>query len=444
MYSALNITLLLPNSILTNVAHNGIVYIIRMQKKTRTILFYSSVIFFTLLSIVVVLYSLGYKYDFIDNKFVKTGSLRVATNLSNAEVYINSELKGKTSFITGNFSKGRFLPRIYNVRVEKEGYQTWEKNIDIERGLFSDFPVVVLLPDKFEITITASSSLSVPYFSFDKSLRRAYLEDGVSEDGLSAISVLALDNGQLVDVFEVPKKVLSENPIVADAKFYYLNDNNLMQFDPKKETYIILSETVKSFYVSQEHAYFTKFSDNTLYIVNTSSDQIKNLLNDLQNETDLIIKAEQVGNEYYLLLSFLNSSNKLFKFNENDLEPETIASNVLGFEVSPDRKKLSYFTRNELWTIWLNDTTSQPLRKAGEKELITRYSHEIKNVKWYRNSEHLIVQVGGGLVFVEIDGRGKKRNQYDITYFDGIFNYEGSSNNMWIFGGKELANFKLE
>jgi hypothetical protein len=129
-----------------------------MRKKTRRVLFFVSVALFILIGCGAVIFALGYKYDFVQNKFLKTGSLEIELNVP-AEIYINDELAGGTSFLGNSFSKGRLLPRSYRVRVEKNGYQTWQKLLKIEAGFLTSHPKVVLIPESFDEVIVASSSL---------------------------------------------------------------------------------------------------------------------------------------------------------------------------------------------------------------------------------------------------------------------------------------------
>lgn len=132
-----------------------------MKKKTRQSLFYVAVVVFAVLSYLIVMFALGYKYDFVENKFLKTGSFQIKTNVD-AQVYINDKLAGNTSFLLNSFSEARLLPRTYSVRVQRGNYQLWQKLVTIEAGRFADFPKVVLLPesDEFREVMVASVSLS--------------------------------------------------------------------------------------------------------------------------------------------------------------------------------------------------------------------------------------------------------------------------------------------
>ncbi len=104
------------------------------------------------------------------------------------------------------------------------------------------------------------------------------------------------------------------------------------------------------------------------------------------------------------LLPFYVKNGVLFKNMENG-ETERLAYLVTGFAISPDDNKVTWWNVNELWIMWLSDTDYQPYHKAGDKELITKFSVKIKKAAWFHDSDHVVVDSGGYKV-VEIDKRG--------------------------------------
>lgn len=94
----------------------------------------------------------------------------------------------------------------------------------------------------------------------------------------------------------------------------------------------------------------------------------------------------------------------LFKNMENG-ETERLAYSVLGFVISPEGKKIVWWNANELWVMWLSDTDYQPYHKAGDKDLVNKFSVKIKNTAWFRDSDHVVVD-SNGYKIIEIDKRG--------------------------------------
>lgn len=99
---------------------------------------------------------------------------------------------------------------------------------------------------------------------------------------------------------------------------------------------------------------------------------------------------------------FLIKKGALMATGEN---PEKIADSVKGFALSKDKNKLAWWTANEVWVMWLNDANYQPYHKKSDRELITRFSTQIKKAAWFRDEDHLIID-SGGYKILEIDTRG--------------------------------------
>jgi len=92
-------------------------------------------------------------------------------------------------------------------------------------------------------------------------------------------------------------------------------------------------------------------------------------------------------------------------FRNVDGTSEKLAPLATGFSLSSDNRKISWWNDSEIWIMWLSDTDYQPFHKAGDKDLITRFSIKIKNANWFRGSDHVVVDSNGYKV-VEIDKRG--------------------------------------
>ena len=90
-------------------------------------------------------------------------------------------------------------------------------------------------------------------------------------------------------------------------------------------------------------------------------------------------------------------------------EKFTIATSATEF-ISPDKDKKIYVSDNQLWVVYLNDAKEEPLKKAGEKELIAAYEAPIGFFGWLNDSGHIIWFANGALNIAELDNRGGKRN----------------------------------
>src|SRR3989344_9232591 len=406
-----------------------------MHKKTRKRLFYISIFIFAILSAVVVLFSLGYKYDFVNNKIVKTGSFRVATNHSGAEIYINYRLAGKTSFLSNNFSKGGFLPRTYDIRVEKDGYIPWEKKITIESGFFTDFPAIVLMRDDlaFVLTASASSRFGNPWLGFDENSGFAYLGERQGGNKPVSFAVRAVGGGEVAGGFDVPLSVINKNPIIFDKNFYFIDKAGLYVYDTGLGQTRLLSAGVKSFSIDRDRFMVADLGDNLTYSIKIKTGNDRKDIAEISTGYSFK-KAITAGGSYYFILSN-NSGNALFEFKNGGWLK--IKDGVSDVSLSPDNKKIAYFTDREVWVRWILPTSSQPTRLAGDEEFITRFSSKISQSFWYKDSEHLLIKTGDILKFIEIDGRGGNRNIIDLADI-GFGQFVYKNNLIGILNGSSL------
>ncbi len=116
-----------------------------MTRTTRRILFYCAIIIFIGISWVVLLYAQGYKYDFSQERFIRTGAIYIKTNTS-AQVLIDGKSTTNTSLLTNSVSIGGLLPATHIVSVQKSGYSLWQKKVTVSVGFVEDYTRVMLLP----------------------------------------------------------------------------------------------------------------------------------------------------------------------------------------------------------------------------------------------------------------------------------------------------------
>ena len=84
-----------------------------------------------------------------------------------------------------------------------------------------------------------------------------------------------------------------------------------------------------------------------------------------------------------------------------------VAENVLGFATAKDQSRILWWTRNEVWVLWLRNTDQQPYRTEGERQVLTRFSVPITRAAWFRDLEHVAVDLGNqSYRIIEIDTRG--------------------------------------
>ncbi len=96
--------------------------------------------------------------------------------------------------------------------------------------------------------------------------------------------------------------------------------------------------------------------------------------------------------------------NKILYFNDGGTL-KVYATNVTGYSLTDNGKKILWWYDRDLWVAWLDDTDYQPYKKEGDRELVTRFATPIKKAAWFRGQDHVLADTNGFKV-VEIDKRG--------------------------------------
>lgn len=84
-----------------------------------------------------------------------------------------------------------------------------------------------------------------------------------------------------------------------------------------------------------------------------------------------------------------------------------IAEEVLGFALTGNRDRVLWWTRSEVWVMWLTNTGYQPFRIEGERQSLGRWTAGVRGAAWFRDRDHVVVDLGSqGYRVVELDQRG--------------------------------------
>lgn len=128
-----------------------------MRKRTRTILFFSLFFAFVFLTPAVVLYSQGYRFDFEKRKITQTGAIFLKIEPKPAAIYINDKLVEKTDFFFGSALLENLLPGEYKIKIKKDGYYLWEKNLEVKEKQVTEAKSIILAPNKIDYTTSTKN-----------------------------------------------------------------------------------------------------------------------------------------------------------------------------------------------------------------------------------------------------------------------------------------------
>ena len=387
-----------------------------MTKKTRTILFLVCLVLFLLVAPAIVFYSQGYRVDLnppAGGKIItQTGGLFLKTLPKQVEIYLNEKLKKKTDFFFGSVLIENLLPGKYKVAVEKEGFYPWQKTLEIKEKEVVEAKNIVLFPENLEFNVLIDQ---VENFWFSSDEKGIVLKENSPAGG---------EDGWALKLYELDKEIKSH---LIEEKDISLKDVDLLNLkfseDSKKISLEVgVAEQIKYFTLSlektppaltEEKAILPPIEnvltfeeiDNDIYYLDNFGNLFKN--EEKLTEINFPVKQEtKYALEIFQDFIFLIEGNDLYKLNSDSKSFEKFFEDIRMLKISPDSKKIVYFSNYEIWILFLKDTEENPAKRAGEKLFLMRLSEKIEDIFWL-NSDYLVFNVGNKIKITEIDARDR-------------------------------------
>jgi hypothetical protein len=262
--------------------------LINMTRRFRRIILLATTLFFILTAPLVLGYAWGYSFDWQKKKPVLTGGFYLKSIPKKAEVYIDDKPKKETpAFIK------RLIPREYQVKVVKEGFYPWQKNLKIESKLVTEARNILLipinpkikvvdqeLPNDFSLEEFLNSEKPNYIFYIQKPSYILYKTDQ-NNSFQEQINLTPLPNEQDYQIFD------SSNEQIA-----VLSDNQkLYIFNYQTRNFELISQDVQGVQFSNDNKkllYFTPYELWVYYLEGASEQPSKNA-----GDKELITRSSQ-------------------------------------------------------------------------------------------------------------------------------------------------------
>lgn len=134
-------------------------------------------------------------------------------------------------------------------------------------------------------------------------------------------------------------------------------------------------------------------------------------LADMLKITASSIKKAEKGSGIWYVLASVDKHRPLYTIQGDTVKK--ISSDVQDFILNDNGTRVAWFTKSEVYVDWLEDTSNQPLRSKGDREMIMGTVLPFLKVEWFSTGEHLILADKNKIQFTELDGRGG-RNAYTL------------------------------
>jgi hypothetical protein len=355
-----------------------------MTRKTRRIIFYIFLLFFIVFVPTIIFYARGYNFDFEKKIFVATGGIYLRSYPQKADIYIDSKESGKTN----NFIK-RLVPKVYNVKLVKENYHLWQKELTVKPWIVTKAEKIFLVPSNPKIFLIDQNEVNQLLF-----------KDQYSEKELIDIVKKSSKNKIL--------KINNFNHDLKEDKFYFIGDDNL---------------------------YSLKINQNNV----ASSSLSGPLVPSITNYT--IYKDGIIYSEYY--------SEIIYELDLTSLKSTPVFDQVFPsfsegkWILSDDNKKLLCQKDKSVEILWLDDIDNSFLRKKGEIEKII-FTEKINNAIWYpRTDEHLIIATDNEILITELDNRAPRNTISFVTTEKPEIRYDSKTSTLYFLSQEKLYQTEL-
>lgn len=304
-----------------------------MKKITRRILFCTCVVLFLTISPLVILYAFGFRYDFTKKKLIQTGIIYLTPNIQDKiKILINDREEPNKISIKGIFKKEfvleNLMPKIYNIKIDKENYHTWEKNLVVMPGI-TTYAQPLLLPSNPKINLIFND-VNIPIWSISNTFRKIfYLKS--SNEKISANTYDFYKKITNTKIIEIPPTQSNDiNNIIQNSKIFLA---------PNGEKF--------SFILSQE---------NTRIILLNSIEKNISTIADFISNDKIIDASWDVSSQYFL---YLNGKGDLNLYDTVAKKSKKILDNILGFSLN--NEDIYYLDKNN--SFFYRSMINKPTKK---------------------------------------------------------------------------------
>ncbi len=118
-----------------------------------------------------IIYSMGYKINFMSRKIIKTGMIVLSVDVKPDKISINNQSK-----TAKKESAYQLVPAYYDVKIEKDGYKEWKVSTQVKEELVNYYSNIVLFKDSIKVEKLQNSDkielLNLPISSLAEDSKR--------------------------------------------------------------------------------------------------------------------------------------------------------------------------------------------------------------------------------------------------------------------------------
>ena len=417
----------------------------KRQRRNKIIVTCLIIPILLLAALSIVFYAFGWRYDFRQNKLFLSSILYINSQPTNADIYLNDKLIGKTKI-----ARQEVKPGDYNLKIIKDGFYPWETMlnvpafsvVEVDPYLFYQNPkqekeikINKLLAEHNQ-TIVFNQNEAINYcdlpcdktkelHSVNTNFKNIYLTNNKLYFEYANFYVAYDLNNQTKEKI-IKLEIEPQKTVFNDRGIYVLTDNNIL-YQLTETNPSLIEKNVKTITANSDWLFYLILSGNLLArqdqskIISQNSISVSNFpkteLN--LNNTDLATLNDNI---------FIIQNNDYFLLNNN------IAQYI--------NQNLQNYTNVDGYSAWINvDGELFFKNPQNEKAIfINRYFKNPNSIKFF-SPEYLILEYSNEIKIIEISTKQEfiifKPNQ-KLDYI-----YPSSDTNLAIINSNSIKNYKI-
>ena len=325
-----------------------------IPKQTRRLFFYTLFLIFILIAPILIAMSYGYRLDFGTGVVEKRGGIFVKSKTPRLSIFLNGNFVKETSFFSGGALLPEVPPGTYLLRIEKQGFHTWSKTVEVEPALVTELRQILLTPRPLARATTTDTDLA-----------------------------------------------LVENPNHPEENFTIDKKNNLVQ------------KTATSTNLLATNVYSFGIIENTIFFIDKNGFLARLVLPDgtvetiarpgffLKEDANVKFSRSPLGD-----LAILDESGGFFLLDPSGAVIH-LGGGVRKANFDERGEKILLAKEFKIEAVWLRPNPYQPFQSSGTKEKVLELGSQIIDARWfYGNNSHIVFQTKAGVFFTELAGRG--------------------------------------
>lgn len=416
----------------------------------RRIISITFILLFLITAPVLLLYSMGYRFNAKKNKVEFVGALFLDSHPKNVKININK----KPSEQSMPAKIVNIIPGTYDILIEKEGYHSWSKKLEVLSKqttfanniiLFKKSMPEILFWDEINILKTSPDNNKLIYSKINNSWEEIWIMDLSDTNNTNLLYRTSITNKDTLKNKNIwwshdNRKVLIYNGqdyfilntldpdnIIFIRDFSQINlsnikwdarNSNILYGTFKKDIYQINLDLIKiekiafipistdeyknDYLVKNGSLYYLNFGDKSVRLESVTINENPIPKNILEIPITDDIKIINHNENFISLQSKSLQKIYLLKLDSEVPRYDTLDAKELVWNFA--NTKILYFNDFEIWSADINPGKDEFLSKY----LLARGSDIIKNSVWHNEAEYLIYSTDNKIQAIELDGRDKR------------------------------------